>query len=103
MPPRYVGTRVRRTEDAPLLMGRARFMGDLRLPGVLAVKFLRSPHAHARIVAVDVRAALAQPGVVAVVTGADLVATTRPIRAVMSSAGYKETDWPLLAHGKVRF
>src|SRR6266508_4579119 len=84
-------------------MGRARFMGDLRLAGVLAVKFLRSPHAHAHIAAIDVSAASAQPGVVAVVTSADLAATTRPIRAVMSGAGYKETDWPVLARGKVRF
>ena len=103
MPPRYVGTRVRRTEDAPLLMGHARFMGDLRVPGLLAVKFLRSPHAHARLVDIDVSGARALPGVVALVTGADLAASTRPIRAVMSGAGYQESDWPPLAQGKVRF
>jgi aerobic carbon-monoxide dehydrogenase large subunit len=100
---RYVSQNVKRQEDPPLLMGRARFMGDLRLPGLLAVKFLRSPHAHARVVAVDVRRAQAMPGVEAVVSGADLVATTRPIRAVMSGAGYKESGWPALAQGKVRF
>jgi carbon-monoxide dehydrogenase large subunit len=100
---RYVSTSVRRTEDPPLLMGRARFMGDLRLPGLLAVKFLRSPHAHARIADIDVRAARALPGVEAIVTGADLAVTTRPIRAVMSDAGYKESGWPPLAQGKVRF
>ena len=48
MAPRYVGASVRRTEDPPLLMGQAHFIGDLRLPGLLAVAFLRSPHAHAR-------------------------------------------------------
>jgi aerobic carbon-monoxide dehydrogenase large subunit len=100
---RYVSRSVKRQEDPPLLMGRARFMGDLRLPGLLAVKFLRSPHAHARVVAVDVRRARAMPGVEAVVSGADLVATTRPIRAVMSGAGYKQSSWPVLAQGKVRF
>jgi aerobic carbon-monoxide dehydrogenase large subunit len=100
---RYVSRSVKRQEDPPLLMGRARFMGDLRLPGLLAVKFLRSPHAHARVVAVDVRRAQAMPGVEAVVSGADLVATTRPIRAVMSGAGYKQSSWPVLAQGKVRF
>lgn len=103
MAARYVNTSVRRTEDPPLLMGRARFMGDLRLPGLLAVKFLRSPHAHARITDIDVRAALALPGVEAIVTGADLAATTRPIRAAMSGAGYQESGWPPLAQGKVRF
>src|SRR5262245_52136499 len=84
-------------------MGRARFMGDLRLPGLRTVVFLRSPHAHARIAAIDVIAARAMPGVDAVVTAADLAVTTRPIRAVMSGAGYKETAWPALATGKVRF
>lgn len=99
----YVSRSILRREDPPLLRGRARFMGDLRLPGVLAVKFLRSSHAHARITAIDVRAALAMPGVVAALTGTELAVTTRPIRAVMTGAGYKETDWPALAHDKVRY
>ncbi len=103
MAARYVSTSVKRKEDPPLLMGRAHFIGDLRVPGLLAVKFLRSPHAHARLVAIDVRAALALPGVEAIVTGADLAATTRPIRAAMSGSGYQESAWPGLAHGKVRF
>ena len=100
---RYVSTSVRRREDPTLLMGRARFMGDLRLPGLLAVAFLRSPHAHARIVDVDAREALALPGVEAMVTGADLAATTNPIRAELVGGAYKETGWPALAHGKARF
>jgi aerobic carbon-monoxide dehydrogenase large subunit len=103
MAPRYVNTSVKRTEDPPLLMGRAHFIGDLRLPGLLAAAFLRSPHAHARIVAIDARRALAMPGVAAVFTGSDLAATTRPVRAVMSSAGYKAAGWPALARDKVRF
>ncbi len=103
MAPRYVSQRVKRQEDPPLLMGRAHFIGDLRLPGLLAVKFLRSPHAHARLVDIDVRDALAMPGVEAIVSGADLAATTRPIRAAMSGAGYQESGWPPLAQGKVRF
>jgi len=100
---RYVSQSVKRTEDPPLLMGRAHFIGDLRLPGLLAVKFLRSPHAHARVVHVDVRAAAAMSGVEAVVTGRDLLSTTRPIRAVMSGAGYKESGWPPLAGDTARF
>ena len=98
----YVSQGVKRREDPPLLMGRAHFIGDLRLPGLLAVKFLRSEHAHARIVEIDARAALNLPGVETVVTAADL-ATTRAIRATMSGAGYQATDWPALARGKVRF
>jgi carbon-monoxide dehydrogenase large subunit len=100
---RYVSQRIKRREDPPLLMGRARFIADLRLPGLLAVKFLRSPHAHARVVEIDVRDARDMPGVQAIVSGADLAATTRPIRATMTGPGYQESDWPPLAQGKVRF
>jgi carbon-monoxide dehydrogenase large subunit len=103
MAARYVSTSVRRREDPPLLMGRARFMGDLKLPGLLAVAFLRSPHAHARIVEIDTRAGLACPGVETVVTGADLAITTRPITADLVGGAYKPTGWPALAHGKTRF
>src|SRR5260221_7007151 len=103
MSARYVSQSIKRQEDPPLLMGRARFIGDLRLHGLLAVKFLRSPHAHARLVAIDARGALDAPGVVAVVTGADLAATTHPVRATMSGAGYQESGWPALAQGKARF
>jgi len=84
-------------------MGRARFMGDLKLPGLLAVAFLRSPHAHARIAQVHTREALTCPGVETVVTGADLATTTRPITADLVGGAYKPTGWPALAHGKTRF
>ncbi|HMH53550.1 MAG TPA: xanthine dehydrogenase family protein molybdopterin-binding subunit [Candidatus Acidoferrum sp.] len=103
MTSRYVSTSVRRREDPALLMGRARFMGDLELPGLLTVAFLRSPHAHARIVEIDVREARALAGVEAIVTGQELAATTRPIRAELSGDNYKETGWPALALGKIRF
>jgi carbon-monoxide dehydrogenase large subunit len=103
MAQRYVSTSVRRREDPALLLGRARFMGDLALPGLLTVAFLRSPHAHARIVEIDAQEALALPGVEAIVTGADLARTTRPVRAELAGGSYKETGWPALAHGKTRF
>lgn len=70
--PRYVGTRLRRREDARLVRGRGRYVGDLRLPGTLHVSFVRSPFAHARISGVDASAAERAPGVVAVYTAADL-------------------------------
>lgn len=103
MAARYVSQSVKRREDPALLMGRTRFMGDLVQPGLLAVAFLRSPHAHARIVEIDTREARALPGVEAVVTGADLAATTRPIRAELSGGNYKETGWPALARQQTRF
>ncbi|HXF47631.1 MAG TPA: xanthine dehydrogenase family protein molybdopterin-binding subunit, partial [Burkholderiaceae bacterium] len=66
------GREVPRVEDAALVRGRGRFVDDVSVPGQLYAVFLRSPHAHARIRAIDAAAALAVPGVVAVVTGKEL-------------------------------
>ncbi len=68
----------RGNEDARLLTGRARFVDDVQLPGMLHVAFVRSEYAHARIRAVDVTAARARPGVLAVYTAADLGDYSRP-------------------------
>lgn len=68
---RYVGSPIPRVEDEPLLRGQGRFADDIAIPGCAEVAFLRSPHAHARITAVDTSAARALPGVVAVYTGHD--------------------------------
>jgi carbon-monoxide dehydrogenase large subunit len=68
------GHTVRRIEDPTLVSGRGQFTDDLTRAGQLHLVFLRSPHAHARIVSVDTAAAREVPGVVAVYTGADLVA-----------------------------
>ena len=72
METRYIGRPVRRNEDARLLTGKALFVDDLDLPGMLHVAFVRSHDAHARLIDVDVSAARAMPGVVAVFTAADL-------------------------------
>ena len=66
-----IGQPVRRKEDFRLLIGRGSFGDDLVLPGLSHAVFIRSPYAHAWIVAVDKRAALAAPGVLAVLIGAD--------------------------------
>ena len=68
------GHTMRRIEDPTLLRGEGRFTDDLTRPGQCWAAFVRSPHAHARIGAIDATAALALPGVVAVHTGAELVA-----------------------------
>ncbi len=65
------GTSVRRLEDPDLLVGRARFVDDIKIPGTLAAAFVRSPHAHAAIGTIEVGAARALPGVHAVYTLAD--------------------------------
>lgn len=68
---KWVGTRPVRPDGLDKVTGKARFGADLVLPGMLEGAVLRSPHAHARIVAIDTSAAAAMPGVHAVVTGAD--------------------------------
>jgi len=65
------GKPVRRVEDERLLTGRGRYSDDVNLPGQAYACFVRSPHAHARIVRIDAAAALKTPGVIAVLTGAD--------------------------------
>ena len=69
---RYLSARVVRNEDARLLTGRALFVDDVQLPGMLHVAFVRSEYAHARIKSVDVSAARQRPGVTAVYTAQDL-------------------------------
>ncbi|MFM7275012.1 MAG: xanthine dehydrogenase family protein molybdopterin-binding subunit [Gammaproteobacteria bacterium] len=69
-----VGTRPPRPDGADKVTGKARYGADLSLPGMVWGAVLRSPHAHARILGIDTRAALAMPGVLAVMTAEDLVA-----------------------------
>ncbi len=64
---------VPRTEDPRLLRGEGRYAGDFQLPQTAHAVFVRSPHAHARIASVDIRAAQQMPGVLAVLTGADWI------------------------------
>src|SRR6201984_1551102 len=66
-----IGQSVARFEDPRLLRGGGRYVGDIVLPGMVFGYVLRSPHAHARIRAIDVAKAKAAPGVLAVLTGAD--------------------------------
>lgn len=69
-----IGVSVPRREDAALLTGHGRFIDDIDLAGQLHASFVRSPYGHARIGTVDTQEAAAMPGVVAVLTGADLAA-----------------------------
>ncbi len=74
----WVGQRLKRREDPELLTGKGRFIGDLTRPGMVYAAFLRSPHAHARLLSVDARPALEIPGVVGILTGRDLPDNLRP-------------------------
>jgi 4-hydroxybenzoyl-CoA reductase alpha subunit len=67
-----IGGKHRRIDGVAKVTGRARYADDLSLPRQLHARIVRSPHAHARIVAIDAAEALAMPGVVAVITGRDM-------------------------------
>ena len=69
-----IGASVRRKEDHRFITGHGRYTADLHRPGETHAFFVRSPHAHARIKKIDVAAAAAMPGVLAVLTGAELAA-----------------------------
>ena len=103
------GQNVRRVEDDLLLKGSGQFTDDVTADGLTHLFFLRSPYAHANMSSIDVQGALAMPGVLLIVTGADLVATgANPVPGV---AGFMRADGTparsapryALAVGRVRF
>ena len=85
-----IGQAMVRREDQRLLYGAGQYVDDLSLSGEVFVAFVRSAHAHARIVSIDAQAARAMPGVVAVLTGADLKADG--IGALPDGQGLKRAD-----------
>jgi carbon-monoxide dehydrogenase large subunit len=104
-----IGVSVERIEDAALLTGGGRFIDDINLPGQAHAYFVRSPYAHAKITGIDIRAAMAEPGVIAVFTGADLHADN--IGAMINTAPVKNRDgtplfipdYPAIATDIVRY
>ena len=97
-PGKGIGARLLRKEDARHLHGRAGFVGDISMPGLMEVAFLRSPLAHARIRRIGIPPELAGQ----VFTAADFGTAVKPIRTPNSTPGYKLSDFPALATGKVR-
>jgi carbon-monoxide dehydrogenase large subunit len=103
---RFIGQPLKRLEDPGLLTGREPFVNDVLVPGALSLALVRSPHAHADIVAIDPRPARRRPGVVAVFTGADL---NREVGVLHTHLELETFDWvnrqgrTLLAEGRVRY
>jgi carbon-monoxide dehydrogenase large subunit len=102
-----IGAPVRRKEDRRFLTGRGMYVHDIVRPRQLHAVFLRSPHAHAEIQAIDKKAALASPGVVAVFTAADIADKVKGVPCAWGISGkdgkpMKEPPHPPLAAGKVR-
>ncbi|MCA3190341.1 xanthine dehydrogenase family protein molybdopterin-binding subunit [Cupriavidus sp.] len=103
-----IGSPVRRKEDYRFLTGNGQYTDDVTLPHQSYGYFVRSPHAHAHIRAIDAAEAKASPGVIAVLTGEDMAADKvggLPCGWLIHSidgAPMKEPPHPALAHGKVR-
>src|SRR5438477_4634855 len=103
MPNKYVGQRVKRTEDPRLIKGLAHYVDDIRLPDTLHVAFVRSIYAHARLGGVDAGEALKAPGVVAVFTGKDVSQKIGPVPCAGNLPELKVPDHRVLATDKVYF
>src|SRR6202161_3864280 len=108
----FIGRSMTRREDRRLLTGRGQYIADLDLPHMLHAVFVRSPHAHAHIKAVDMSRAAAAPGVAHVLTGPELARVLPPVsdtQVVLPSKWTAQVQHkfinpqqPLLAHDKVR-
>ena len=93
--PKFIGAALPRLEDKRLITGSGRYTDDVRAPGSAHAAFVRSPYAHARIGSIDASAALAAPGVIAVLTAADYLADGhRPIAHVPNPADAVEWQRP---------
>ncbi|MFO0995999.1 MAG: xanthine dehydrogenase family protein molybdopterin-binding subunit [Alphaproteobacteria bacterium] len=109
MGPFGIGQPVRRREDVRLLTGQGQFLDDRDDPNIAHAHLLRSPHAHARIRAIDTSNALACPGVLAVATAADLARDgLSPIPSLYTpslpaGSPFNQAPQPILADGVVRF
>jgi CO/xanthine dehydrogenase Mo-binding subunit/aerobic-type carbon monoxide dehydrogenase small subunit (CoxS/CutS family) len=91
----FIGVNVRRIDAPSKVSGSLRYAGDMVMPHMLHMQVLRSPHAHARIVAIDTSEAEAMPGVEGVITSADVPGE--------DGFGVFVHDQPVLARGKVRY
>ena len=103
--PGFIGKSVERREDYRFLTGNGQYTDDITLPGQTFAAFLRSPHAHARIRAIDTAAAQAAPGVLAVFTGKDVAGVNGlPCGWLINSIDgtpMKEPKHPIIAEHKV--
>jgi carbon-monoxide dehydrogenase large subunit len=95
--PRPIGESVARPSAKRLLEGQGRYTDDLTLPRMVHVAFLRSPHPHARIAAMDVAEAARAPGVIRVVTGRDVTAHCQPYAGIhqLFSGMRSPEQWPM--------
>jgi aerobic carbon-monoxide dehydrogenase large subunit len=99
----YFGRAMKRVEDPRLIQGKATYVDDLKLPGVLHAEFVRSPHAHAKILSINTGAAKNLAGVVGVFTGTDLNDKVGPVPCASPLPGGKAISHTVLAGSRVYF
>ena len=97
-----IGANVKRKEDPSLIVGAGKYVGDIKLPGMRHVTFVRSPYAHAKILTIDVTAALRRKGVDAVVTGQDLQGAYEPVPVGGGDDVQRQRSHYALSVGRVR-
>ncbi|CAN5622403.1 molybdopterin-dependent oxidoreductase [soil metagenome] len=98
-PSKWVGQSLRRKEDPPLITGRAQYVDDISLPGMLWVAVVRSPEAHAKVVSIDGSAALAREDIHAVYSGEDMSDLLAPLPMAWAPPGVEVKTperWPLV-------
>jgi 2-furoyl-CoA dehydrogenase large subunit len=102
--PRWVGTSVKRKEDPRLLAGKGTYIADVKVPGMVHMAYLRSPHAHAKIQEIRLDKALKSPGVVGSLTGEELTRLSGPMPCWEVTVGGwgRYQDYPMSV-GKARF
>jgi len=105
MTTRIFGSGIRRREDPRLITGQATYTDDIKLTGMAHAAILRSPHAHAKIISVDVAAAKGAPGVLGVYTGADTDGVLNPIPCawLVPDSDVKAVPYPAMAKDVVRY
>jgi carbon-monoxide dehydrogenase large subunit len=97
-----IGARLKRKEDRRLLTGRGRYLDDITIAGALHAAFVRSPHAHARIDRIESAAALALPGLVAVLSLAELPECAGAVPPLVPSPRLRPYRQPVLAGPRAR-
>lgn len=99
---RFIGAAIKRREDGRLVVGRGRYLDDLRLPGMCHLGVVRSPYAHARVLGVDRATASGLEGVVAVFTIEDLPELASSVPPLVPAPNLRPYRHPILADGTVR-
>ncbi len=102
-----IGSSIRRHEDPPLLAGRARYVADIRLPGMLTIAVVRAPVAHGTLRSIDCSEARRLPGVEAVFTAEEVSKSLGDIPSIPPRVSFDDTVipylQPIIAHDRVRY